>query len=236
MNMQWPSVVEGFILRYRGWIQENLRVREVCHAHLLHLTKLRLLAPMQTQHCLKVLNGTVTPCPDYLFDHLRPADPNPPVENDEEEELAEAKRRKEEAAVARLAALQKAAAGSKAVVGLKRQRPAPYAGPSNAGPAFEDRWGEELELLLCSVPADQVSVRVKEELQKLDETLATQAVPLDPPPSDPKKQKVKLKIKRRPPAALPVLFRYVDPSEYPRVARRLVKDGRTRRLSDIDRD
>jgi hypothetical protein len=71
--VQWPSVVEGFILRYRDWIQGDAVVREVCHAHLLRLTRLRLLAPMQTQHCLKMLNGTYTPCPDYMFDHLRPA-------------------------------------------------------------------------------------------------------------------------------------------------------------------
>jgi hypothetical protein len=71
--MQVPSIVEGFLSRWRGWIQEDEVVREVCHAHLLRLTRLRLLAPMQTQHCLKILNGTCTPCPDYMFDHLRPA-------------------------------------------------------------------------------------------------------------------------------------------------------------------
>ena len=71
--LQIPSLVEGFLLRYRDWIQGDPVVRDVCHSHLRRLTHLRKLAPMQTLHCLKVLSGTCTPCPDYMFDHLRPA-------------------------------------------------------------------------------------------------------------------------------------------------------------------
>jgi hypothetical protein len=74
IHLQMPSIIEGFLMKWRDWIRGDAVVREVCYAHLLRLTRLRLLAPMQTQHCLKMLNGTCTPCPDYMFDHLRPAD------------------------------------------------------------------------------------------------------------------------------------------------------------------
>jgi hypothetical protein len=113
----------------------------VCHAHLLRHTRLRLLAPMQTQHCLKMLNGTCSACPDYMFDHLRPADPEPHAEdNAQEEDLAEAERC-EEHVVRRLATLQKAAAGSKVVAGLKRRAqgswPAHFADKSEVRPDLE---------------------------------------------------------------------------------------------------
>ena len=235
MCMQWPSIVEGFILRYREWIRDDPVVREVCHKHLLHLTRLRLLAPMQTQHCLKVLNSTVTPCPDYMFDHLRPADPHPHVEEEddrEDEELAEAERREEEIAVARLAALQKAAAGSQAVVG--RKRPAPGAPPSQLVPKPEpgcsDTHPAELERMLGSVPTENMSLRVKRELLKLDSTLANQPCNMHAGASTsaPTKQKLKLKIKQKPP---PVLFRYVSPSDYPKAVKQQIRKRRVRKLS-----
>lgn len=234
--MQWPSLVEGFILRYRDWIQDDPVLRDVCHKHLLHLTRLRLLAPMQTQHCLKVLNGTCTPCPDYMFDHLRPEATN--LEGDgedgEQAELAEAERRKEEVAIARLAALQNAAAGSQAVVG--RKRAAPGAMSSQAGPKPEPRFSDthpaELERMLGSVPAKNLPLRVKRELLKLDSTLANQpsAVNAGTSSSCPKKQKLKLKIKAKPPPP-PVLFRYVSPSEYPKAAQQAIQKRRVLKLT-----
>jgi hypothetical protein len=238
--VQWPCVIEGFILKYRDWIRGDAVVREVCHAHLLRLTRLRLLAPMQTQHCLKMLNGTCTPCPDYMFDHLRPADPEPHAEdNAQEEELAEAERR-EERVVARLAALQKAAAGSEAVVGLKRpalgSRSAHTADKPEVRPEVEsgnDGPEELVRLLGSDLPTNRVSSRVKSELLKLDNALATkQPATLHAGASTSSPKKLKLIIKKKP-RTLPPMFKLVSPSEYPKAAQRQITKHRTRRLTVI---
>jgi hypothetical protein len=213
-------------------------VREVCHAHLLRLTRLRLLAP-QTQHCLKMLNGTCTPCPDYMFDHLRPADPDPHAEdNAQEEELAEAERRKE--CVGRLAALQKAVAGSEAVVALKRPalgcRPAHTADKPEVRPAIEsgnDGPEELVRLLGSDLPTNRVSSRVKSELMKLDNTLATkQPATLHAGALTSSPKKLKLIIKKKPRALVP-MFKLVSPSEYLKAAQRQIAKYKTRRLTVI---